>query len=447
VPDKSQPSDVRRDRAIRLTVAASAGAKVFSMACTLFQVPLALHYLGTEAYGFWITLVGIVLVLNTVDFGLGVGMQHAMARAFGNDEAESMKGTFWTGTAVLGILGIAVMIVGLPIARFGSWADALHIRDPELRAETGMALVVAIISFVIALPFNAVARLAFAVQRGWISATWIAAGSAISLGLVASAAHWRWGFLWFLAASLLVPTLQGAGLFIHLLSVLDWNLKPSRLAPAREIRIMLRSSLYFAFPQFGMALVQSVPALAISVGAGSSYVTGYNLLIRLFSPFQQGQMILLGPVWPAYTEAHEKADHSWVERTFWRTVLAFGALAAGVALAAWQSHRLLLLWVGHSADLVVPSLAAVVAAWCILQMAAQPFIFYLMGVGRLRQLAWVATPGLLLTALALFLGGLGGTVYDVLAAGSVTLAVTLLPPLAWEAARAMRLHVHGGRSE
>jgi O-antigen/teichoic acid export membrane protein len=426
-------------------VAASVGAKIFSVACTLFQVPLALHYLGTEAYGFWITLVGIVLVLNTVDFGLGVGMQHAMATAFGADDAESMRRSFWTGTAVLGILGAAVLAVGLPVAHFGSWADVLHIRDPELRGNAGMALAVSIASFVVALPFNAVARLAFAVQRGWINAGWIAAGSAISLALVASAAHWRWGFLWFLAASLLVPTLQGAGLFIHLLRILKWDLRPSRLAPAREIRSMLRSSLYFAFPQFGLALIQSVPPLAISVAAGSSYVTGYNLLIRLFSPFQQGQQILLGTVWPAYTEAHAKADHSWVERTFWRTVLAFGALAVGVAFVAWQSHRLLLLWVGHSADIVLPALAVLVAVWSLLQMAAQPFIFYLMGVGRLRQLAWAGTPGLLLTAAALFWGAREGTVRSVLAAGSATLAITVLPPLLWEACRALRLH--GGGSE
>ena len=41
-------------------LAASVGAKGFSGVCTLVQVPLALHYLGTEAYGFWITLFSII---------------------------------------------------------------------------------------------------------------------------------------------------------------------------------------------------------------------------------------------------------------------------------------------------------------------------------------------------------------------------------------------------
>src|ERR1019366_5170850 len=76
VPVTTPSNVLRRERAIRLTVAASAGAKGVSAVCTLLQVPLALHYLGTEAYGFWVTLFSIVIVLNFVDFGLGAGMQN-----------------------------------------------------------------------------------------------------------------------------------------------------------------------------------------------------------------------------------------------------------------------------------------------------------------------------------------------------------------------------------
>jgi O-antigen/teichoic acid export membrane protein len=429
---------VRRERAIRLTVAASVGAKAFSMLCTFAQVPVALHYLGTEAYGLWITLLSIVLVLSSVDFGLGVGMQHAMARAFGNDDMESMRRTFWTGGAALLALGLAVLLVGIPIARYSAWQDILRISEPGLRADAANGLSLAIAAFVVGLPLNAATRLAAALQRGWMNAGWIAFGSALSLGLVVSAAAGHWGFLWFLAASLLVPTVQGIGMAVHLLLSLGWSLLPTRLAPGSEIRRMLRSSLYYAIPQFGMALLQSAPAVAISMAAGSSAVTGYNLLLRLFSPFQQGQVILLTPVWPAYTEAHERADHAWNERTLRRTLGAFAALSAGVALVAWQSHALLSIWVGVSADKVPKGLAALVAAWIILQMAAQPFLYYLIGVGRLRELAWLATPGLLLASAALFFERGSGSVSGVLGAGSVVLGLALLPPLAWDSFRTAR---------
>lgn len=425
-------------------MAASFGAKAVSGVCALVQVPLALHYLGTEAYGFWVTLFSVVIVLNFVDFGLGVGMQHAMASAYGGDDMESMKRVFWTGAAALGSLGVLVLAAGLPVAFLVPWPDILHIHDAALRSQTGAALAVAIAAVVIGLPFNAVARLAAAVQRGWIHAGWIAAGSALSLALVAAAALGHWGFLWFLAASLLVPVIQGLGLFVHLMGSLHWRFRPTALAPASEIRGILRSSLYFAFPQFGLALVQSAPALAISLAAGSAAVTGYTLLMRLFGPFQQGQLLLLAPVWPAYTEAHARGDHAWVVRTFWRTAAAFLVLAVGVTAFAWQSRLILRLWIGPSAVVAAAGLAAFTATWCILQMAVQPLVYYLIGVGRLHRLAWAATPGLLVSASALFWASRGGTVNGVLEAGSAGLAVALLPPLAWQAARAMREHESGG---
>jgi hypothetical protein len=79
-----------------------------------------------------------------------------------------------------------------------------------------------------------------------------------------------------------------------------------------------------------------------------------------------------------------------------------------------------------------------VAAWIILQMAAQPFLYYLIGVGRLRELAWLATPGLLLASAALFFERGSGSVSGVLGAGSVVLGLALLPPLAWDSFRTAR---------
>lgn len=413
------------------------------MLCTFAQVPVALHYLGSEAYGFWVTLFSVVLVLNSVDFGLGVGMQHAMARAYGDDDLFSVRRAFWTGALVLLVLGLSVLVAGLVAVHARAWEDTLRLQDPGLRRDTAWALSIAVGAFALGLPFSAASRLAAALQRGWINAGWIAAGSALSLCLVFAAAHGRWGFLGFLAASLSVPALQGLGLLLHLLRSLGWSLVPGPLAPAVEVRQMLRSSLSYAFPQFGMALMQSAPAIAISMAAGSSAVTGYNLLLRLFSPFQQGQVILLTPVWPAYTEAHQRADHSWNRRTLRGTLGMFLALATGTALVAWQHRLLLSVWVGSSSD-ATSGLAVAVALWAILQMAAQPFLYYLMGVGRLRTLAWAATPGFVCAAAALFIGADRGSASAVLITGSIALAFLLIPPVVWQTLRALRENQAGG---
>ena len=427
-----------REKAIRATVVASVSAKAFSIACTLAQVPLALRYLGTEAYGLWITLVSIVSLLNFVDFGLGVGMQHAMARAYGSDDGPALRRTFWTGTAALTILGAATLLLGAAVVHAGSWAALLKIHDPQLRQEAEPALLLALASFVVALPFNAAARLAAAVQRGWIHAAWIAVGSAASLGVVALASAGRWGFLAFLGGSLLVPAAQGFGLFLHLFRFLGWGLRPVLSGASPEIRGLLRSSLYVSLPQFGLALIQSAPAIAIAMAAGSSAVTGYNLLMRLFNPIQQAQVLLLTPVWPAYTEAHVRRDHAWIGRAFRGTLVGLAATVTALVVVAWQSPALLHLWIGRDAVLVGAGVTFLTALWCILQMALQPFIYYLMGSGQMRRLAYSATPGLILSAAALFAGARSGSVGVILAAGAASLGIVLLPAIAWQTLASLR---------
>ncbi len=438
MPVLPPPTVARRERAIRITVAASVAAKAFSVACTLAQVPLALHYLGTETYGFWVTLVGVVVMLNFVDFGLGVGMQHAMARGFGVDDMDSVRRVFWSGVALLGVLGLGFAAVGVPLALLYPWNDALHLADPELRASCGRALALAVALVAVALPFNASTRLVGALQRGWIHAGWIAAGSALSLGLVAAAARGRWGFLWFLGASLLVPAAQGLGLTLHLLFVLRWRPWPCGFSASAELGAMLRSSASFAFPQFGQALVQATPSIAISLASGSASVTAFNLLTRLFSPFLQSQLILLTPVWPAYTEAHARGDHAWVRRALGRTLAATAALAACVGVAGWQSAALLRLWVGSATPAPSRALVGATAAWSVLQMAVQPLVYYLAGIGRLRRLAWAATPGMLVTTAALLVGARSAGAVGVIAAGSAALALSLLLPLALETLRSVK---------
>lgn len=437
--DSPSPSAAshRRDRAVRLTVAASFGGKALSVACTLAQVPIALHYLGREAYGLWMTLVGVTLLINFVDFGIGVGMQQAMAHAYGRDDAQGVRQAFFTGAYVLTGIAVLVLAAGVPVALLADWADPLKVHDLELRREAGRALAITVAACAFGIPLNAVARLAAAVQRGWLSAGWIVAGSLTTLAAVIAAAQLHWGFLGFLAVATGVPVAQGAGLLLHLGRALRW---PFRLPPPMsrsDIRPMLRASLLFAPPQTGLALLQAAPTLVIAHVSGAAAVTAYALLMRLFSPVLQAQILILTPVWPAYTEAKVRNDWTWVRRAHRTALLASAALAVALGLLAWQSAPLIHWWVRENDAVPAAALAWLTASWCALQLAFQPFQYLLVGLGRMRPLAYWGTAG---PAAALFgmlaLGRYFGT--EGVVAGAVAgLALGGLPGLAVAAERAL----------
>jgi O-antigen/teichoic acid export membrane protein len=417
---------------------ASAGAKVFSVGCTLAQVPLALRALGTEAYGLWITLMGLTIMLNLVDFGVGVGMQKAMSRAFGQDDQPAMRRAFFSGFATLGALGLVTLALGLPLAMAVDWGARLKIETGALAAEVRPALVITVAAFALGLPFNAAPRLAYAVQRGWLHAGWIAAGSAGTLAIVAYAARAHWGFLPFLAATALLPTVQGAGLAVHLWWALGWSWKHLEWMSRQAWREMAGESLLFSAPQLGLAFVQAAPPAALSFAAGPAAATAFNLLQRLFSPVTQGQIMVLTPLWPAMTEAHARGERTWIRSAFARSVLVAAGCIVAIVLVTWQSDRLLHWWVGLGAAGPVGSLAWLTCAWFSVQVAWQPLMYLLVGIGRLGPLAlWgVVGPVLslagMLAAVAFHQGASG-----VLAGAVVGLALGGLPGLTWSAVRAL----------
>lgn len=387
---------------MRLTVTASIGAKVVSVLCTLAQVPLALHSLGTEAYGVWITLFNVMVMLNLVDFGLGVRMQKSMAQALGEDDYVRMQRVFLSGAAALGLLSLATLLIGLPLALGWDWSEALHIHDATLRAQAGPALALAIGAFALGLPLNASARLAAAAQRGWIHAGWIAVGSAITLGIVAWAAWIRCGFLSFVAVTVLVPTIQGIGLTVHLWRSLEWKWSDAALLPRSEWRGHVHESLSFGVPQLALAVAQSAPPLALMLAAGPVASATFNVLQRLFSPFVQAQIIFLTPLWPAFTEAQVRGDAAWVRRAFNQSLLVTGCAIILVAGMTWQADTLLHWWLGAKAPDSGPVLAWLVAAWTITLLAWQPPLYLLVGTGRPVTLMLWGTVGPALAIAGMF---------------------------------------------
>ncbi len=435
LPSEAAP---RRDRVVRLTVAASLGAKAVSVICTLAQVPLALHLLGAEAYGLWITLMSVLIMLNFVDFGLGVGMQKAIATAFGQNDQAKMRRAFFSGALALVILGLVALLVGLPLALGPDWGGLLKIHDPSLQSQAGPALALTVAAFALGLPFNALPRLAMAAQRGWLQAGWIAVGSVISLAVVALAARAHCSFLTFLALTTLLPVAQGTGLWLHLRHSLGWHGLKMELLPRAEWRALAGDSLLFSVPQVGLAFVQTAPPLALSLAAGPVAATGFNLLQRLYSPVTQGQIMFLTPLLPAVTEAHVRGDSSWVRRAFGQSWLVTFAALFALAFLTWQSGPLLRWWLGPSAAPTTGLLAWLTCAWFAAQMAWQPLMYLLVGVSQLSVLAWWSVVGLGLSlvgmALAVFTHA-GAT--GVLLGAVIGLALGGLPGLALAAVRAV----------
>jgi O-antigen/teichoic acid export membrane protein len=416
-----------RDRALRLAVIASVLAKGFSMLCTVAQVPVALHYLGPESYGLWIALMSVYGLLNFVDFGLGVGMQQKMAEAFAQNDARRLRQTFHSGVAALALLGAAGLLAGLPLAWLGDWGRWFGVTDPVLRDQAPAALALIVLGFGLGLPGNAVVRLGGALQLGRWHAVWNATGNGLTLLVVWLITRADAGFLALVAASALLPTVQNLGLWWQLRRRLDWRGPGEGLLPRAEWRGFLRASFLFTFPQFSIAALNWLPPLVISLGAGAGAVTAFNLVQRLLGPFSQGQVILLTPLWPAYTEARLRGDWPWLRRAERRALGVSLALIAALGLACGLAEPLIRLWVGAAAVPLDPRLVWLTGLWSTLLIVGLHYIYFLVGLDRLRALAFHAALGGAAAVAGLLAGSFHGGAVEALALGCVGYAVFGLP--------------------
>lgn len=380
-----------RSRAVGLFFATSLAARVVGISCQLFQVPIAMGVLGSEAFGLWMTLTGIGYMITFADFGIGQGAQNKLAEAFAaGDDAQARE--LWDGTlAFFGVLGLGLTVVAAAVARWVDFTALFNLADPVVQAEARAAVAVTLFLFCLNFPLGLAQRLAYSRQQGWMHNAAQAAGGVGALGGILLAAHLHWGLPGIIAATLGPVLLGNAVLLVAQLRQLGWldvRLPRCRRSTMKEL---FGLGAYFGIQQVQLTLMLSLPQVVISTSLGAAAVTPYNLAQRLFNLFAVIQNAFMLPLWPAYSDAKARGEYGWIRRTL---LLSLGATAlltlAPMALGAAFARPILAAWVGHQADLPSATLVWLLFLWNALVFFEQPFGYLLAGMSEVRRLTFYA---------------------------------------------------------
>ncbi len=105
-----------RRKAMALSVAIAYVTQAIGMIQGFVLIPLYIHYLGMEHYGYWLGLNGIVAVLSAADLGLLQALGQRVAAAAGQQRRDDISRYFWVGVAVYGITGAVISLASLALA-------------------------------------------------------------------------------------------------------------------------------------------------------------------------------------------------------------------------------------------------------------------------------------------------------------------------------------------
>jgi O-antigen/teichoic acid export membrane protein len=355
--DTSTPEgrSLERYRRVALTAVSSVGAKILAVATMLISVPLTLHYLGAERYGMWMTINSIIAMLGFTNLGMGLGVMNAISEALGLEDRQAVVRYVSSGFFMLSAVALLLLIgfaVAYPII---PWQRVFNVKSQQAIREAGPAMGMFIACFAANQPLGMVHQVQLGYQEGFINSLSEGGGKVLGLVGLLLVIYLKAGLFWLVMAVAGAPVLAWLfnNIFLYRVSR-PWlcpRLQNFHSASARKV---LHTGLFFFILQMGVILIYGSDNLIITQFLGPEAVTQYAIPYQMFSLSMVIFNIVIGPLWPAYSEAIARGDISWVRKTLSRSLrivlLSTGLISTSLIII---NNKLLYLWVGPK---VTPSL-------------------------------------------------------------------------------------------
>lgn len=370
-----------------ITALSSIGAKGLVGVISLLSIRLTLGYLGSDRFGLWITIASLQTVFSFTDFGLGNGVLHTVAEAFGRGDMKLVARAVRSAlTAQIALAGTLLSIFWLTF-RYIDWARIFHVYGTNAAAQAGPTIAVFVTLFLVRSVIQIVQQAQFGLQAGYLANAWTAAGNLAAIaGLFLCAEHHA-------SVPILCLVVSGLPVASGLLNVTWWLSTRLPKVPGRSqgwhthrtlIADMLRIGLLFFFLQLTAQLNYGIDPLIVNQVVGSAAVAALAIVQKPFDLLSVFLLLLLQPLWPAYREAVATGDIPWIKSTFRRTLITSLAIATAFAvLMAVEGQSLIRLWVGphtHPAEVLI-------LAYCaahLFSASQSPLAFFLNGLGKIR---------------------------------------------------------------
>jgi O-antigen/teichoic acid export membrane protein len=374
-----------RNRRIAITGGTAVLARAVQVSTSLITIPLAVHYLGNERFGLWMTISSVLAMANFADFGIGNGVLNTVADAFGKNDFDRIRAAISSGFAVLSAVGLLLLAFFASTFAWVSWADVFRVASAQARAEAAPALMVFAFCFALNIPLDLVQRAQLGLQQGFRMYLWQVCGSLAGLAGVVDGIHMHASLPFLVAALAGAPVAATALNTFHFFVVSRPDLRPRRRFVSRQAisGIVTIGTLFFVL-QLVAAVSFSADNFIIARTLGASSVPDYSIPQRMFSLISLMVAMLVTPLWPAYGEAISRGDIPWVRRTLGRSLFwAFGFAAVASIAMLLIAHRLLAWWIGPRMSPPFVLLLGL-ALWTVVECCGNSIAMFLNGAGIIR---------------------------------------------------------------
>lgn len=370
---------------IKKNILASSLLRVISILVSLMVVPATINYINAERYGIWLTLSSIIAWLSYFDFGFAHGFRNRFAEAVAKEDYVLARKYVSTTYAVLAIIFSFMMLVTSLVNQYVNWSSILNV-DVGLNKELRAVFQILIVFFCINIVAEVFSTMLTASQRPAAVAAIKTGGNIISLITIIILTHTTHGSLEYLALAF-----SGVPCFLTIIvSIVVFSRgQYKQYAPAfKQIDFALTKNIVGMGGQFFlimicMLLIFQFTNIIISRELGPESVTLYNVTYKIFHIVEMLVMIVMTPIWSAYTDAYTRKDFAWMKRSAAKLekmgMLSFPTLILLTAISPFVFN----LWLGSKIETsIYVSIAVAFYTFCKIMGAI--YMHQINGTGKVR---------------------------------------------------------------
>lgn len=379
--------------------------KGISIAISFLLVPLTINYVNPTQYGIWLTLSSIVGWFAYFDIGLGHGLRNKFAEALAKGHTKKARIFVSTTYFSLSAIIIVVLLLFLVINPFLNWANILN-TDPAMASELSILALIVFVFFCIQFVFQLITIIMTANHEPAKGSLLQTLGSLISLIVIfilTKTANGNLVYLGFVLSASPVVVMGIATLFFFKTSYKAY--RPSfKFFRRAYVKDLMSLGVQFFIINISVLIMLNTDNIVITQLLGPEKVTVFNVAYKLFTMISMIYLIIVTPLWSAYTDAYTQGDFDWIKSTLKVTKWVWLALSGLTVVVLFISPWFFKLWLGDSVD--VPfSLSIAMSTYVVGYIWMNIYTFLLNGMGKIRLQLYVSiTAGIIYIPLVIVCG-------------------------------------------
>ena len=380
---------------VKRNVVGSILIKGWSILISLILVPMTMDYLSPEIYGIWLTVSSIVLWLNFFDVGFTLGLKNKLGEAIAHNDIVLGKKYVSTTYGMLFIIFIPLGLILELLVPLMDWSSFLN-APSELNGQLIDVMRILITCFILQMIFNTITAILAAYQRTALSNIFPVIGNTVSVGII------------YILTKTVPPSLVNLAeaisfipvVVIFISSIILFNGSLKSVSPSFKyfdkgsIKYLFSLGAKFFLIQIQFVVLYQATNVLISNISSPEEVTAYNIAFKYLSIASMAFAIILGPLWPAYTDAYTKEDYSWMKRTYKKMTKFYFLIAIAEIVMIIISPIVYKIWLNNTS--IVPWIMTTsVGIYVILHSWDSLQVILINGIGAVKVQTYVTTIGLI----------------------------------------------------